>query len=65
MTENGKKIVWKLLEDLGGCKYLYKSTVIGGIKTCIENYGMEKPVETNDEIVEEVFRILRWRDENK
>ncbi len=59
MSGEGQKIVERLLVELGGCKYLYKSIVAGGITACIKNYGMQKPTETNDEIVDIFFKTLR------
>ena len=41
MSEEAKKIIKRILIEVGGCKYLYRSTVIGAIEACISNYGMK------------------------
>jgi hypothetical protein len=41
----------RLLRELGGCKYLYKEIVYGGIKAMRDNAGLECDA-TDDEIYE-------------
>ena len=61
MSDEAKKIIKRILIEVGGCKYLYKSTVIGAIDACISIYGMKPPSESNEIICDRIFCILNNR----
>ena len=58
MSEEAKQLIFKILQEISGCRYLYRYIVAGSLEACLLNYGMKKPLESNDEIIDEVFRIL-------
>jgi hypothetical protein len=57
-SKEGLAVVSRILAEVSGCKYLYRSIVSGAFVACVTDYGMAKPAETKDEIIDEVFRVL-------
>ncbi len=58
MSDEAKAIIARMLRELSSCKYGYKGIVEGCFSACVENYGLARPPEDKDEIVDRVIAIL-------
>jgi hypothetical protein len=65
MTKEGQAVTRRILAEVSGFKYFYRSTVAAAFETCVNHYKMTKPSELKDEIIDEVLRVMKEiRDNN-
>jgi len=62
MSPEASNIVFRVVNDLNGCKYFYSSIVNGAIETCINVLGMPKPRETTEEMAKAVIDVFSYYD---
>lgn len=57
MSDEADKILTRMLEELGTCKYIYRAVAGGCYEACINNYGLKKPKESKSEIIDKFLKI--------
>ena len=62
LSAKAQIVIGRIVLELCECKYGYRTIVSGAYDACIYNYGLEKPEETTDVIVDGAIDILTQTD---
>lgn len=64
-SNEARVIIHWMIKELSIMKYFYKEIAQGCFRSAYVNYGMKKPVETEDEIVDYVIKTMKENLEEK
>ena len=61
ISVTGQAVIGRIVRELCECKYGYRSIVEGAYDACIGNYGLEKPEESKELIVDKAIELLDFK----